>query len=100
MRSASWPTGSRVAKKSGIAAFLKLAKRLKRWKAGILAYFTHRISNGISERINNKIKVLKRSSYRFHDHECFFLKILNSTRAVLSVESLDPPRLLGKYLIS
>lgn len=78
-------------KESSIAAFIKLAKRLLRWKAGILAYFTHRITNGISEGINNKIKVLKRRSYGFHDHEYFFLKILNATGALPSLESLDHP---------
>ena len=79
-------------RESGIAAFIKLAKRINRWKAGILAYFTHRITNGISEGINNKIKVLKRRSYGFHDHEYFFLKILNATGALPSLESLDHPR--------
>lgn len=86
---ADWTSRCR---ESGIAAFIKLAKRLKRWKAGILAYFTHRITNGISEGINNKIKVLKRRSYGFHDHEYFFLKILNATGALPSLESLDHPR--------
>jgi transposase len=80
-------------RESGIDAFIKLAKRINRWKTGILAYFTHRITNGVSEGINNKIKVLKRRSYGFHDHEYFFLKILNATGALPSLESLDRPQL-------
>lgn len=64
---------------SKLKPFMKLAKRLWRWMAGILAYFVHRITNAVSEGINNKIKVLKRRSYGFHDHEYFFLKILNAT---------------------
>jgi len=61
---------------SGLPRFCRLAKRLNRWKDGILAYFTHRITNGISEGINNKIKVIKRRSYGFRDMDYFFLKIL------------------------
>jgi len=56
---------------------------------GILAYFAHRITNAISEGINNKIKVIKRRSYGFHDMDYFFLKILNATGALPSLASLQ-----------
>jgi len=69
-------------RESKLKPFAKLAKRIWRWAEGILAYFTHRITNAVSEGINNKIKVLKRRSYGFHDHEYFFLKILNITGAL------------------
>ncbi len=59
--------------------FVKLAKHLNRWQEGILRFFDLRISNGVSEGINNKIKVIKRRSYGFHDMDYFFLKILNAT---------------------
>ncbi len=62
---------------SALEPFRKLGRRLRRWSAGILAYFDFRITNGVSEGINNKIKVLKRRSYGFHDMHYFFLKILN-----------------------
>lgn len=66
-------------KQSGLQPFRDLARRLQRWKDGILAYFTHRITNAVSEGINNKIKVLKRRSYGFHDFHYFLLKIMNTT---------------------
>jgi transposase len=66
-------------RESQLEPFLKLARRLKRWSHGILAYFDCRITNGISEGINNKIKVLKRRAYGFHDMKYFFLKIMNIT---------------------
>lgn len=69
-------------KESQLAPFVKLAKRLNRWAHGILAYFTHRITNGVSEGINNVIKVIKRRSYGFHDMEYFFLKILAKTGSI------------------
>ena len=43
--------------RSALTPFRKLARRLKRWLPGILAYFRHRITNGVAEGINNKIKV-------------------------------------------
>jgi transposase len=64
---------------SNLLPFIALAKRLTRWSAGILMYFTHRITNGISEGINNLIKVIKRRSYGFHDFDYFCLKILDAT---------------------
>lgn len=50
-------------KRSGLHPFQALARRVNRWKEGILAYFQHPITNAVSEGINNKAKVLKRRSY-------------------------------------
>ncbi len=80
-------------KESGLEPFIKLAKRLNRWKNGIIAYFKIRISNGISEGINNKIKVIKRRSYGFHDINYFFLKILNATGMFPNMNQIAHPRL-------
>jgi len=80
-------------KESALQPFLKLAKRLNRWKDGILAFFKIRISNGISEGINNKIKVIKRRSYGFHDINYFFLKILNATGMFPNMNQIAHPRL-------
>lgn len=74
---------------SGLRPFIHLARRFKRWGHGILAYFQHRITNAVAEGINNKIKVIKRRSYGFHDLEYFFLKILNATGALPSLASLQ-----------
>lgn len=75
---------------SGLSPFKKLAKRLLRWSQGILAYFEHRITNAVSEGLNNKIKVLKRRSYGFRDEDYFFLKILNITGALPPLSALHP----------
>jgi len=79
-------------KRSNLDAFIKLANRLTRWSHGILAYFDHRITNGVAEGINNKIKVLKRRSYGFHDEQYFFLKILNACGGLPSLESVNYPQ--------
>ena len=65
--------------------------RLNRGAAGILAFFTHRITNGLSEGINNLIKVLKRRAYGFGDFRYFTLKILDATGALPPLEALDYP---------
>lgn len=69
-------------KESGLIEFEKLSKKLKRFSGGLFTYFECRITNAVSEGINNKIKVLKRRSYGFHDFRYFYLKILNITGAL------------------
>lgn len=69
-------------KQGNLAPFARLARRLTRWKEGILAYLKHHITNAVSEGINNKVKVLKRRSYGFHDFEYFVLKIMAATGAL------------------
>lgn len=84
---------TRRCRQSRLAPFIALAKRLNRWADGILAFFTHRITNGISEGINNLIKVLKRRSYGFGDFNYFTLKILDATGALPPLETFDCPQL-------
>lgn len=64
---------------SKIKPFVQLGKRLLKNAETILEYFVSRISNGFAEGINNKIKVIKRVAYGFHDFEYFRLKVLAST---------------------
>ena len=83
---------TRRCKQSRLKPFIALAKRLNRWSAGILAFFTHRITNGLSEGINNLIKVLKRRAYGFGDFRYFTLKILDATGALPPLEAIDYPQ--------
>lgn len=73
---------TRRCQQSSLYPFKALARRLNRWKDGILAYFDHPITNAVSEGINNKAKVLKRRSYGFHDFEYFILKLMSATGAL------------------
>ena len=83
---------TRRCRQSNLAPFIALAKRLNRWAHGILSYFTHRITNGVSEGINNLIKVIKRRAYGFHDFHYFCLKILDATGALPSLELVNHPQ--------
>jgi len=59
----------------GMKHFSKLADTLERHRCGLLSYFTHRISTGPLEGLNNKIKVLKRQAYGFRDMTYFKLRL-------------------------
>jgi transposase len=76
----------------GLQPFITMARRLNRCSEGVLSYFEHRITNGVVEGINNKIKVFKRRSYGFHDEEYYFLKILNACGATPSPKSINHPK--------
>lgn len=53
----------------------RFVKMLVRHKEGILNHATYPIHTSKLEGVNNKIKVLKREAYGFHDLEYFSLKI-------------------------
>jgi len=57
---------------SSIARFIG---RLQRFEDGILNHCDYPISTGRLEGVNNKIKVIKRRAYGFHDHAYFALKV-------------------------
>jgi transposase len=71
----------RRAEASGIKLLHQFAGTLAKYRTGILAYYTYRISTGPLEGTNNKIRTLQRQAYGFRDHEFFKLKIYALHRA-------------------
>ena len=65
----------RMARRSRIKPLKQFAKMLNYYRDGILAHCQYPINSGTLEGCNNKIKVLKRVAYGFHDDEYFILKI-------------------------
>lgn len=63
------------AMESNIGSLTKLARSLLSHWEGLITYFDHKISNGITEGINNKIKTLKRQAYGYRDMEYFKLRL-------------------------
>ena len=55
---------------------VKYVQMLDGRRFGILNFFKHRKTNGLSEGFNNVVKTIKKSAYGFHDWEYFRLKIL------------------------
>jgi transposase len=55
--------------------FARLYRTLKNWEQEILNYFTHRITNGYTEGVHTRIKLLKRISYGFRNKENYIAKM-------------------------
>jgi transposase len=61
---------------SGLSKLSKFVSTLRnRWEH-ILNYFRHRLTSGMVEGLNNKVKVIKRCAYGFGNFEHFALRIL------------------------
>ena len=69
-----------MAENSGLKEFEDCAKTYRHWSKEILNAFKYKfISNGPTEGFNNKIKVLKRTSYGVRNFERFRTRILLAT---------------------
>jgi transposase len=73
------------AEASGITVLKKLARTLRLYRFGLIAWYDHPISTGPLEGTNNKIKTLQRQAYGFRDQQYFTLRIysLHETKYAL-----------------
>jgi len=55
-----------MAKDSGLAAFTRVARTVEHHWDGILGYFEGRITNALTEGLNNKLRAIARRSFGFH----------------------------------
>ena len=55
------------ARRSQIPAFVELYHRIKKHRAGIIAAVTHGLSNGLTESVNTKLRLLTRIAYGFRN---------------------------------
>lgn len=60
--------------------FIWFSNLLDKHFEGIIAHATYKISSGKIERINQKIKTLRRHGYGYPDDEYFFLKVIDVSR--------------------
>jgi len=67
-----------VALESHLKPVIAFAKMLKKYAYGILNHCRYSLHTSRLEGINNKIKVIKRKAYGFHDIEYFSLIIKDS----------------------
>lgn len=56
--------------------FMAFARTLRKYRRNIEAYITSRLTTGVIEGLNNKIKVLKRMGYGYSNQTSFLRKIL------------------------
>jgi transposase len=62
-----------------LPAFKKLARTLKKYLDGILAYCRHKVPFGVVEAINGNLRALIRRGRGYRDHEYLILKAQKST---------------------
>ena len=54
------------ASRSRLPPFVKAARTIRKYKDRILAYIDHRLTNGVVEGINNRLRTIARRAYGFH----------------------------------
>jgi transposase len=64
-----------VARQDGHPALARFARTLERYQQGILNHCKHPLHTSRLEGVNNRIKVIKRIAFGFHDPEYFTLKV-------------------------
>ncbi len=60
---------------SDVKQLRKMASTLIDHFMGVIHYYPHKITNGLLEGLNNKIKTMKRQAYGFRDMEYFKLRL-------------------------
>ena len=65
-------------KATQIPALLKTARTLNSWSSEILAYFTHRVTNGLTEAINGNAKALQRRARGYKSFKNYRLSLLSA----------------------
>jgi len=70
-----------IARESGVSDLISFAKMLIRHSYGIINHCRYAIHTSRPEGINNKIKVIKRKAFGFHDEEYFSLIIIKDAFA-------------------
>lgn len=87
------------AKLSGSKPLVKFAKTLERYRYGLINHCRYPIDNGKLEGMNNKIKVVKRIAYGFHDDDYFILKIKQACSGKEPGSYITKPQLLLKLTL-
>ncbi len=70
-----WCELARAVDHPAVSAF---ADMLPRHRAGILNHCQYSIHTSKLEGVNNKIKVIKRTAYGYHDERYFALKVIQA----------------------
>jgi transposase len=66
-----------AAQNSGLSRSVACGNTMVRWSKGILNSFDYSYTNGFTEGVNNKIKVLKRNAYGYRNFRRFRNRILH-----------------------
>ena len=75
------------ASRSRLRPFVKAARTIRKHLDGILAYVRTRLTNGLLEGINNRIRMIARRAYGFHSHQALSAMVFLNCGGI----QLDPP---------
>ena len=75
------------AARSRLKPFVKLSRTIKQFSAGILAYIRTGLSNGPTEGLNNKTRLITRRAYGFHSAHALIAMIFLCCGGI----TLSPP---------
>lgn len=75
------------AARSKLRPFVKVAKTIRRYKQGVLAYVEERVTNGLVEGINNHLRMIARRAYGFHSASALIALLHLCAGGI----KLDPP---------
>lgn len=79
------------AARSRLQPFVRVAKTVRRHRRGILAYFRTRLTNGLAEGINNKLRVIARRAFGFHGAEALIAMLFLCCGGVTLAPPLPGP---------
>jgi transposase len=77
----------RWASRSRLKPFVKLARTIRRHKDRILAYVKTRLTNGLTEGLNNKVRLIMRRAFGFHSADA----VMSMIHLCCGGIRLDPP---------
>jgi transposase len=75
------------ASRSRLQPFVQLARTIRKHKDGILAYVKERLTNGIVEGINNRLRMIARRAFGFHSANALMSMLFLCCGGI----SLNPP---------
>ncbi len=75
------------ASRSKLKPFVKAARTIRKHRVGILAYIRTRLTNGLVEGINGKIRMIARRAFGFHSHQALSAMIFLNCGGI----KLQPP---------
>jgi len=77
--------------RSRLRPFVRVARTLRAHFTGVLAYIQHRLTNGLAEGLNNKLRIVSRRAYGFHSAEALIAMLFLNSGGIELSPRLPPP---------
>jgi transposase len=77
--------------RSRLQPFVRVARTLRAHLAGVLAYIRYRLTNGLAEGLNNKLRIISRRAYGFHSAEALIAMLFLNLGGIELSPRLPPP---------